>query len=43
MYSSTVQTEEMQLIYYDFIKKLYNLLFKTVTSNIEYEAINVNS
>lgn len=43
MNCSIVLTEEKQIIYYDFIKKLFNLLFKTITSNINFEAITVNS
>ncbi len=42
MNCSTVLSEEKQIIYYEFIKKLYNLLFKTVTSNINFETISVN-
>ena len=40
---STVLSEEKQIIYYDFIKKLFNLLYKSCNSSVSYETVIVNT
>lgn len=43
MNNQTSLSEEKQLIFYEFVKKLYHLLYKQIPSNCKYDCISVFS